>query len=387
MGQKLPNPIFVPAIEWRARRISDPVERLRFLRRSALLRLPRPSRIVRRAALPAAVFMAIVLLSTRNFSGVLAGGTVPSAVAARNVLDAVEEVPKVWQVEQNREYETFSNGLRIENRFQVSGKPRNYGRIDRRRPDAGFKDWRSDPVGIVYHTTESELAPFESAQNRKLKVLGLSLLEYVRAKQAYNFVIDRFGRVFRVVEAEGTANHAGHSVWADANWIYLNVNASFIGVSFEAQSAPGGGQLAVSPAQIHASRVLTQMLRDRYHIAASNCVTHAQVSVNPDNMRVGYHTDWAGSFPFAEMGLGENYSLALPSMYFFGFNYDPVFVTSTGARLWKGVVQAEQEIRQSALASGLPAAEYQKLLQLRYRKDLAALRSRSAGEENSYESN
>jgi hypothetical protein len=331
--------------------------------------------------------MAIVLLSARNFSGVLAGGTVPSAVAARNALDAVEEVPKVWQVEQNRDYETFSNGLRVENHFKVSGKPRSYGRIERRRPDTGFKDWRSDPVGIVYHTTESELAPFESAQNRKLKVLGLSLLEYVRAKQAYNFVIDRFGRVFRVVEVEDTANHAGHSVWADANWIYLNVNASFIGVSFEAQSAPGGGQLTVSPAQIHAGRVLTQMLRDKYHIAASNCVTHAQVSVNPDNMRIGYHTDWAGNFPFGGMGLGENYSLALPSMYFFGFNYDPAFVTSTGARLWKGVVQAEQEIRQAAAVAGLPVAEYQKFLQQRYRKDLAALRSHSAGEENSYESN
>ena len=42
------------------------------------------------------------------------------------------------------------------------------------------------------------------------------------------------------------------------------------------------------------------MLRAKYRIPESNCVTHAQVSVNPDNMLVGYHTDWSGNFPFLE---------------------------------------------------------------------------------------
>ena len=54
---------------------------------------------------------------------------------------------------------------------------------------------------------------------------------------------------------------------------------------------------------MHAARILTEMLRGKYHIPASNCVTHAQVSVNPDNMLVGYHTDWAGNFPFLDIGL------------------------------------------------------------------------------------
>jgi len=42
--------------------------------------------------------------------------------------------------------------------------------------------------------------------------------------------------------------------------------------------------------------MLTDMLRKRYGIPAGNCVTHAQVSVNPSNLLIGYHIDWASSF-------------------------------------------------------------------------------------------
>jgi N-acetyl-anhydromuramyl-L-alanine amidase AmpD len=45
-----------------------------------------------------------------------------------------------------------------------------------------------------------------------LKRIGESLLAYVRRKQAYNFVIDRFGRVYRVVPESDAANHAGNSI-------------------------------------------------------------------------------------------------------------------------------------------------------------------------------
>ncbi len=61
------------------------------------------------------------------------------------------------------------------------------------------------------------------------------------------------------------------------------------------------------------------MLRARYSIPASNCVAHAQVSVNPANHGAGYHLDWAANLPFAELGLADNYKLALPSVQLFGF--------------------------------------------------------------------
>ena len=43
-------------------------------------------------------------------------------------------------------------------------------------------------MGIVFHTTESRQAPFEAQQNRLLKRLGGSFLEYVQRKPAYNFL-------------------------------------------------------------------------------------------------------------------------------------------------------------------------------------------------------
>ena len=98
------------------------------------------------------------------------------------------------------------------------------------------------PAGIVYHTTESLQAPFESSQNNVLKRVGESLLEYVRRRRCYNFLIDRFGRVFRIVNESDAADHAGHSVWADERHFYVNLNDSFIGVSFEAQTEAGRDQ-------------------------------------------------------------------------------------------------------------------------------------------------
>jgi len=113
------------------------------------------------------------------------------------------------------------------------------------------------------------------------------------------------------------------------------------------------------------------MLRTRYGIAAGNCVTHAQVSVNPENMRVGFHTDWASSFPFAKLGLPDNYARALPSITEFGFVSDETFVQSAGTRLYAGVELAEAELVRSAAASGASVAELRKTLRQRYRTRLA----------------
>ena len=62
-------------------------------------------------------------------------------------------------------------------------------------------------------------------------------------------------------------------------------------------------------------------------------------------MLIGYHTDWAGNFPFLELGLRDNYTAPPPSISAFGFDYDPVFVHATGVRLWEGLAVAEDEIR------------------------------------------
>src|ERR1039458_5411255 len=121
----------------------------------------------------------------------------------------------VWSVEKASDFEVYSNGLRIENQYAVSHRPRAYVAFSRDNPERPSGEKRTDPVGIVYHTTESLQAPFESTQNNVLKRVGESLLDYVRRRRCYNFLIDRFGRVFRIVNETDAADHAGHSVWAD----------------------------------------------------------------------------------------------------------------------------------------------------------------------------
>ncbi len=205
------------------------------------------------------------------------------------------------------------------------------------------------------------------------------MLAYVRKHGLYHFVIDRFGRVFRVVAESDYANHAGFSVWADSTWIYINLNQSFLGVSFEAQTEPG--LYAANPAQVHAAKILTQMLRSKYRIPESNCVTHAQVSVNPDTMQIGYHTDWAGNFPFRDLGLKDQYESPLPGVTLFGFGYDDTFLRAIGKRVWKGLLDSEKELLTSAAAQGLTVVAYRKQLQKKYRETLAALRRGAAPQE------
>jgi hypothetical protein len=236
------------------------------------------------------------------------------------------------------------------------------------------------PAGIVYHTTESLLAPFEEEQTHRLKKLGESLVEWIKQQRSYHYVIDRFGRVYRVVDESDAANHSGYSIWADPTGAYVNLNSSFLAVAFEAQT---GAAEQVTAAQIVSARMLTEMLRSRYSIAAENCVTHAQVSVNPDNMHIGAHTDWASAFPFAVMGLPDNYAAPLASLYAFGFDYDSVFLKATGER-WKGLDLAGSQLAAEASAARIPVARYRALLARRYKDVLSTMQDweEQAGDEH-----
>jgi len=361
--------------------IEDPVSRLRFLRAVA----PRTS-FVRRlsrgrlrhwilwAGLLLALLIPFLMKVAAGKPEPLHTAPIPPRMAPTG--EAQKAVP-VWQVEQTGDSEVYSNGLRIDTRLAVSNRPRLYTAFQRDGASAINRVRRSQPAGIVYHTTESCQAPFEAQETPVLTRLGESLLEYVRRKRAYHYLIDRFGRVFRVVAESDTAYHAGYSVWADDDWFYLNLNESFLGVSFEAQTHPGQTEGTVSHAQIRAAAMLTEMLRSRYQIPAGNCVTHAQVSVNPSNMLVGYHTDWAAGFPFAELGLPDNYQRALPSLWAFGFDCEPAWLASNGNRMSSGVRLAEQDIIRRAAASGMRPAAYRKALREQYRTWLAEVRRTS----------
>ncbi len=299
----------------------------------------------------------------------------PGAPPAMTGAAAADRVADVWLVEERAGSEVYSNGLRVDTRMAIANERRKYP-VFSRYGGAEPAEWRDAPAGIVYHTTENHLAPFERDYNARLRHLARWLVDYVRSQKAYHFVVDRFGRVYRVVEETESANHAGLSVWADARWMYVNLNRSFFGVAFEAQSAATaetGGTNRLTPAQILSGRLLTEMLRSKYGIAAGNCVTHAQVSVAPAIRRIGNHLDWASGFPYEEMGLPDNYGQAQPAVAQFGFGYDGDFLKVADARFWKGLALGAEQMRQDAAAAGLAPAPYRKLLEERYRNMLARM--------------
>jgi hypothetical protein len=388
--------VLIRALEWRARRLADPAHRLQFLRRKLTERQePKRSHEYARGAQDCLRYGLRSLVMTVT---VLAGMISPDATTV--LLRVPKAERRVWLVQATPQFDLYSNGLRIERQYATSTAARKYLVFAMDRPGlvvsgaapgaASGAEWRSEPAGIVYHTTESHWAPFEQNENRELRRAGEGLLAYVSRRHSYHFVIDRFGRVFRIVRESDYANHAGNSVWADRFWIYINLNQSFLGVAFEARSKPHGLDPTVNAAQVYAGRILTDMLRTRYRIAASNCVAHAQVSVNPANFGAGFHLDWAANLPFGALGLPDNYQLPLASVRLFGFQADAARIddatsaedqTMEHATMLVGLEKAVAQVRADAFAQNLPVERYRDKLQERYRDAIRALRGKDAYQE------
>ena len=376
---KPPGPLMAPLIEWRARQIGDPVERLRFLR-TATTRVSQPPintttwKRWRWSALVPIVLWAWLFVPVPIPSTVRPTSAPAQGLNRSNAED--KPAGPVWLVEENTGFEIYSNGLRVEKEFVTSNRTRTSYGVFRQVADTPIS--QNETIGIVFHSTESHQAPFEPSETRHLKRIGRYLIEYIRQNHSYHYVIDRFGRVFRIVRESDVANHAGKSVWGDAKGTYIMLNDSFLGVAVEAQTdlTP-----ATNTAQVHALRVLTEMLRTKYTIPSNNCVTHAQVSVNPSNGQIGYHTDWAYGFPFTDIGLPDNYKLKLASVTAFGFVYESSFLSTSGDRRWPGLIASLEEVNQQAGAAGVPAADYRKRLQQRFQNILNSAPMRERGEE------
>lgn len=371
-------------VEWKAAGIDDPVARLKFLRQElgSDPQSPQAGIVSRKITWQLVMFWLVLACM------LLPGSRIPVSRDRMQLsvsAAGIDVFTDVWLVDKTAEFETYSNGLRIDVRHSAPNEARtSYPVYQRMSINPTAPQWKTQVAGIVYHTTESDQARFEAEETKKLKRIGKEVLTFVARHHAYHFVIDRFGQVFRIVPESDIANHAGFSVWADDSVVYVNLNHSFLGIAFETQTQQGQDLPSANPAQIHAARVLTQMLRSKYHIPAANCVTHAQVSVNPDNMLVGYHTDWSGNFPFLEVGLNDNYTVPPPAIYAFGFDYDPTFVHATGLRIWQGLALAEDQMRAQAAAQGFPVPQFRSMLQKKYKEIIATLKASSATKENTH---
>lgn len=383
---------FVAAVEEVSREIQDPAAKLRFLRQSlsrpqsieraasyvpwlrrwadrkgdgtetAISTLGVPVRVIsrRRMGNRMAAVAAVLAFTALLGAGVLRA-TRPSVatpvLAAVPTLPVAESLPllpaavapsAIWLVEKGADWELFSNGLRIDTTFAVTGDPRRFKVFEE---GLGLKEEvYTKPVGIVFHTSESDIWPLEASFNESLRDSSQRLLRYLVRNRCYNYLIDRFGRVYRVVEEDSKANHAGTSIWANGKNVYLNLNSSFLGVSFETRWE-GGRALPITQAQLGAGRNLTEYLRQRWEITGEMCVGHGLVSINPTKHLIGNHMDWSRGFPFAAFGLPDQYATVPPSVGLFGFGYDVDFLKVLGEP-WPGVRRAEEGMAEEARRTG-----------------------------------
>jgi hypothetical protein len=254
----------------------------------------------------------------------------------------------VWLVEKGPGFEQYSNGLRIDTSTAVAGDPRQYRLF---RAASGMQEkLEAAPAGILFHTSESDIWPLEASFNESLRDSSKALIRYLQRNRTYHYLIDRFGRVYRVVEEGSKANHAGNSAWSRGDDIYINLNNAFFAVSFESRWE-GGRVLPITVAQLTAGRNLTDYLRHRYQIAPEMCVTHGLTSINPKKHLIGHHVDWARGFPFEAFGLPNQYTRAAPSVAVFGFGYDDEFIKVMGEP-WAGVREAERQLAAEAARQG-----------------------------------
>lgn len=304
-------------------------------------------------------------------------GTTPPVT---KTLDRFYNLEKVWLVERTDKYERYSNNGRIRTEYEIDNHPRAYFLIPR-NSDAVPEEVSNLPVGIVYHTTEGEQINFLQDNNSSIQERSKNLVKNVIQKnKSYNYLIDRFGEIFRVVRDEQTANHAGYSLWADQKYVYIGLNESFIGVAFES-SQNNTLEETLTEAQVVSGRQLTAILRSKYKIEDVNCTTHGLVSVNPDNGAIAFHHDWVKNFPFEGMGLSDKYKVATPNMTDYGFTWDEEILEKLNKTLWPGAITADEEFKRRAEKQHIGVDALRLKLRERYRDQYArqkALQTSSA---------
>ena len=244
----------IASLDARGRTIRDPVEKLRFLRRSleryealderlqavpgaplrwlafrltgveearplfsanpwgALdpprrARPPLPRRARRAANAAALLLVAAAGLALASYPRSRPAPTVPIAAAPSTpAAEALDPLPRgvaparIWMVDSGPGFELYSNGLRIDTTYAVAGEPRRY-RVFEIGQGMG-SEVLDRPVGIVFHTSESDIWPLEESFNEKLRDSSQNLLRYLKKNRVYHYLIDRFGQVFRVVDGD-----------------------------------------------------------------------------------------------------------------------------------------------------------------------------------------
>ncbi len=280
----------------------------------------------------------------------------------------------IWLVEESKGLEVYSNRLRIITTDTVKNVPRLYLPFPTALSTLPDKKSMSGKIaGILYHSSESDILPLSEKLNNSIKKSSLNLLKYIKRIKSYNYLIDRYGRVYRVVEEDQAAFHAGNSIWADGDTIYLNLNHAFIGICFEGRDfepqvygLTAKAHSSINEVQVKSARELTDWLRFKYKIDEKNCVTHGLTSINPRKKLIGYHMDLAKGFPFSKMGLKDKYLVPVPSIALFGFSYDDYYLSVFNNQLCRGITLALKDVRDKAKLNGMSEDRYRWILNSRF---------------------
>ena len=257
MAARSSNPAFAPWLDLRAYKIADPVDRLRFLRHEMGLLAsedgPKPSRRAHYSFLFWVAAGLVILLSSRrpaSTAGAPAHVTASVTADAGAKASAVSPLvgPKVWMVEHSATLESYSNGLRIDAALAVSNRPRGRYPVFPLTGGASPARYGTQPVGIVYHTTESHLAPFEEERERH----GCSGWAAICLMGPPAALLSLPDRPLRTGLQGGAGIRRGEprrhfESGPTGAAVYVNLNYSFLGVSFEGQT---GAVDEVTPAQV-----------------------------------------------------------------------------------------------------------------------------------------
>src|SRR5215475_4978346 len=277
---------------------------------------------------------------------------------------------KVWLFGKEGEYEKWSNGCNISTKYETDNHPRAYFAIPRGSGTDGnqFSEKSDQIVGILYHTPENPMFDLTPDNTTRIQNSSRELIEDVRKYKKYNYLINRIGDIYRIIRDDQAANHAGNSLWADANNYYVLLNESFMGVCFESKldGASSLDQILTEP-QINSGRRLTDVLRAKYNIDDANCTTHGLAAVAPEEMLIARHHDWVHFFPFEAMGLSNKYKVQPPTITDYGFTYnDEILAKKLGGKLWEGAQMAVEEFNKRAARARVSPDVLRRQLRDRY---------------------
>jgi len=139
-GTAIPGNVTRTMIEWRARRIADPVERLRFLRLACAFYQERRRWYRRGAAFVTAGMVWLLAPVSTITKATSLWMQPPPPVSEETVVKpadlAAMEPTRIWLVEKKDDFEVYSNGLRIETRGWQTHSPRRYQSLDRTHPES-----------------------------------------------------------------------------------------------------------------------------------------------------------------------------------------------------------------------------------------------------------